>query len=83
MGAVPSILRMFALMAPRPGGVLVRCMSSIWGRVWTLTVWCEPQRAFRVFRFDRITDCIETDAVFAVETGKSYADYLAEIDRKA
>ena len=54
-----------------------------WGRVWTLTAWCELRDAFRVFRVDRITDCIETDATFTTEAGKSYADYLAGIDGEA
>lgn len=53
-----------------------------WGRVWTLTAWCELREAFRVFRVDRImTLDIGTDG-FEEEPGKTLADYFAEVDQE-
>lgn len=46
-----------------------------WGRVWTLTAWCELRGDFRVFRVDRIESLIETGAEFADEPGKRLEDY--------
>lgn len=50
-----------------------------WGKVWTLTAWCEIRQDFRVFRIDRIENCRETGAHFTSEKGKTYQDYLAQI----
>lgn len=51
-----------------------------WGRVWTLTGWCELREAFRVFRVDRISTLdIGTDT-FEEEPGKTLADYMAAAD---
>jgi len=46
-----------------------------WGRVWTLTAWCETRQDFRVFRVDRITKIASLAATFVDEPGKSLADY--------
>lgn len=51
-----------------------------WGRVWTLTAWCEGSATFRVFRVDRIATLDVTFDTFAEEPGKSLADYLASLD---
>ena len=48
-----------------------------WGRVWTLTCWCELRDDFRAFRIDRIRDNAVTGDHFADEPGKTYADFLA------
>ena len=48
-----------------------------WGRVWTMTAWCELRSDFRVFRVDRIDGLIDTGATFRDETGRTLADYLA------
>lgn len=51
-----------------------------WGRVWTLTAWCELRQAFRVFRVDRVATLdIGTDT-FEEEAGKTLADYLASVE---
>lgn len=47
-----------------------------WGKVWTLTAWCELRKDFRVFRIDRITGSALGTA-FRPEGGKQMADYLA------
>ena len=53
-----------------------------WGRVRTLTAWCELRAEFRVFRVDRImTLDIGTDG-FEEEPGKTLADYFAEVDQE-
>ena len=47
-----------------------------WGKVWTLTAWCEARGAFRDFRMDHI-QCFGLLAVgFKQEAGKTLADFL-------
>lgn len=46
-----------------------------WGRVWTLTAWCELRDAFRVFRIDLIESVTPLPEIFADEAGKRLADY--------
>ena len=46
-----------------------------WGRVWTLTAWCEMRNAFRVFRIDLIESVTPLPEIFADEPGKRLADY--------
>ncbi len=48
-----------------------------WGRVWTLTAWCELRNNFRVFRVDLIRDATPLPALFVDEPGKRLQDYLA------
>lgn len=47
-----------------------------WGRLWTLTAWCELREDFRVFRIDRIEAAEALDETFADEPGRTMADYL-------
>ncbi len=53
-----------------------------WGRVWTLTAWCELRNDFRVFRVDRIQTLDIGFDTFEEEPGKSLADYLDHADSK-
>lgn len=46
-----------------------------WGRVWTLTAWCERRAAFRVFRVDLITTAEALPELFVDEPGKRLSDY--------
>ena len=46
-----------------------------WGRVWTLTAWCELRRAFRVFRIDLIETAEALPELFNDEPGKTLKDY--------
>ena len=48
-----------------------------WGRLWTLTAWCELRQDFRLFRVDRIEALAETGERFEDEDGKRLADHLA------
>ena len=49
-----------------------------WGRVWTVTCWCETQSKFNVFRVDRITKLQILPALFVDEDGKRLDDYKAQ-----
>ncbi|SLN11638.1 helix-turn-helix transcriptional regulator [Ruegeria meonggei] len=46
-----------------------------WGRVWTLTAWCELRQGFRVFRIDLIDTVSPLPEIFADEPGKRLSDY--------
>ena len=54
-----------------------------WGRVWTLTGWCELRNDFRVFRVDRIQTLDIGFDTFEEEPGKTLADYLDRIEPEA
>lgn len=53
-----------------------------WGKIWTLTSWCELRDDFRVFRVDRVEECKLTGKKFKNENGKTYQDYLKKIEPK-
>ncbi len=46
-----------------------------WGRVWTLTAWCELRKGFRVFRVDLIESVHPLPEIFADEPGKRLSDF--------
>ncbi|MGR3615476.1 MAG: helix-turn-helix transcriptional regulator [Paracoccaceae bacterium] len=46
-----------------------------WGRVWTLTAWCEKRQGFRVFRVDLIENTEALPELFIDEPGKRLSDY--------
>jgi predicted DNA-binding transcriptional regulator YafY len=52
-----------------------------WGERWTLAAWCEGRKGFRNFRLDRMTYLKSTARQFRDEAGKTYADFLREIER--
>ncbi len=51
-----------------------------WGKVWTLSAWCELREDFRGFRIDRIDSlqCLSAER-FADEPGKTLADLLRAV----
>ena len=51
-----------------------------WGRVWSLTSWCETSGDFRVFRVDRIQTLDVSFETFEEEPGRTLADYLSQMD---
>ena len=51
-----------------------------WGRVWTLTGWCELREDFRVFRVDLIEVAMPLPELFMDEPGRTFADYQARLD---
>ncbi len=46
-----------------------------WGRVWTLTAWCELRNGFRVFRVDLIQSAEALPEMFVDEPGKRLSDH--------
>lgn len=52
-----------------------------WGRVWTVTVWCELRRDFRVMRIDRIEELSVLPQLFMDEAGKTLPDFIAQSDQ--
>ena len=50
-----------------------------WGRVWTLTAWCELRDDFRAFRLDRIDRCLALADRFRDEPGKRFEDFLQQM----
>ncbi|MEM8591888.1 MAG: YafY family protein [Pseudomonadota bacterium] len=48
-----------------------------WGRVWTVTAWCELRADFRTFRVDKIERLRVLPAIFTEEEGKRFDDFLA------
>ncbi|MFK7838196.1 MAG: helix-turn-helix transcriptional regulator [Sulfitobacter sp.] len=64
----------------RQGAVTSRVIRPLhmeyWGRVWTVTAWCELRVAFRVFRLDLIESAEALPDLFTDEPGKRLADYV-------
>ncbi len=50
-----------------------------WGRVWTLTAWCELRDDFRVFRVDRMQSVAVLPSQFGDDVGKTLSDYLHQM----
>jgi predicted DNA-binding transcriptional regulator YafY len=46
-----------------------------WGRIWSLTAWCELRAAHRVFRVDLIQTAEALPELFVDEPGKTMADF--------
>lgn len=57
--------------------------TDYWGRVWTLSTWCETRDDFRAFRIDHILSCQPTGRTFEDELGKTIEDYLKHVEPKA
>ncbi|MFN3415562.1 MAG: helix-turn-helix transcriptional regulator [Caldimonas sp.] len=53
---------------------------TYWGRLWTLTAWCESREDFRTFRVDRIEHLEPLNERFRDEPGKTLADLLRRIE---
>ena len=51
-----------------------------WGQIWTCTAWCEKRNGFRAFRVDHFETIEETAEFFQNEPGRTYVDYLAQLD---
>ncbi len=52
-----------------------------WGRVWTLTAWCETRADFRVFRIDLIEQATPLPELFVDEPGKRLSDYQPTLEK--
>jgi len=54
-----------------------------WGKVWTLSTWCELRKDFRGFRIDRM-DAVEVlPERFRDEAGKTLADMLRQVKARS
>ena len=51
-----------------------------WGKVWTLSAWCELRNDFRGFRIDRIAAFTVLPERFRQEPGKTLADLLRQVE---
>ncbi|WP_213956399.1 MULTISPECIES: YafY family protein [unclassified Variovorax] len=50
-----------------------------WGKVWTLSAWCEMRNDFRGFRVDRIDMAEPLAQRFHDEPGKTLADFMRKV----
>lgn len=50
---------------------------EFWGRVWTVTAWCETSNDFKTFRVDLFKGLSTTGDHFTAEPGKTLADHAA------
>jgi predicted DNA-binding transcriptional regulator YafY len=48
-----------------------------WGKVWTLSAWCELRQDFRNFRLDRFETVKKAGRVFQAVPGRRLEDYMA------
>ena len=65
----------------RPSQRRVRPLGCFyWGKVWTLSAWCELRGDFRGFRIDRIVDWEVLPERFRQEPGKTLADLLRQVE---
>ncbi|WP_163834794.1 helix-turn-helix transcriptional regulator [Spartinivicinus ruber] len=53
-----------------------------WGKVWTLTTWCELRNDFRNFRLDRIQQLTLQNSYFIDEPGKQLSDFITLMSTK-
>jgi predicted DNA-binding transcriptional regulator YafY len=51
--------------------------AFFWGRVWTVSAYCELREDFRTFRLDRIAACELLEETFVDEPGRSLRELLA------
>jgi predicted DNA-binding transcriptional regulator YafY len=49
-----------------------------WGRLWTVTVWSETARDFKVLRLDQMENLRVLPQLFVAEPGTTLADYRAQ-----
>ncbi len=72
-------LRYSALSGQVSERVVRPLQLEFWGRVWTLTAWCETRNDFRVFRLDLVQALELRGGPFRPEAGKTVEDYLAQL----
>ena len=61
------------------GSQIIRPLSlDYWGRLWTVTVWSEDTRDFKVLRLDQIKSLQVLPQLFVDEPGTTLADYRAQ-----
>ena len=74
----------YADVQGRPSLRRVRPLGCFyWGKVWTLSAWCELRDDFRGFRIDRIAAFEVLDERFRQEPGKTLADLLRQVEAES
>lgn len=53
-----------------------------WGKVWTLTSWCQLRMEFRNFRIDRMVGVQPIGVCFSDEKGRTLNDYIELMKRQ-
>jgi predicted DNA-binding transcriptional regulator YafY len=70
-------------LSEKPSERVVRPLGCFyWGKVWTLSAWCERRDDFRTFRIDRIAKLRTMEERFRDEPGRTLADLLRLNDRQ-
>ncbi|WP_298210820.1 YafY family protein [Acidovorax sp.] len=71
----------YADVEGRPSARRLRPLGCFyWGKVWTLSAWCELRNDFRGFRIDRIVAMEVLPVQFRQEPGKTLADMLRKVE---
>jgi predicted DNA-binding transcriptional regulator YafY len=52
---------------------------TFWSGVWTLAAWCELRNDFRIFRIDRIEQCVRLDRNFTQKRGQRFEDLVRKM----
>lgn len=77
--AIKARQKLRLVYTSKDGKVTTRVVRPLhmeyWGRIWTVTSWCEQRDAHRVFRVDLIESAEALPELFVDEPGKTLADY--------
>lgn len=77
--AIKARQKLRLVYTSKDGKVTTRVVRPLhmeyWGRIWTLTSWCERREAHRVFRVDLIESAEALPELFVDEPGKTLSDY--------
>ncbi|MGB7244686.1 MAG: YafY family protein [Sulfitobacter sp.] len=80
--AIKSRQKLMLTYTSKDGAVTSRTIRPLhmeyWGRIWTLTAWCELREAFRVFRVDLIETADALPQLFVDEPGKTLAEFTSQ-----
>ncbi|MCV6593350.1 MAG: YafY family transcriptional regulator [Silicimonas sp.] len=83
-GAIRARRKLDLTTLDDPAPLRIRPLQmEYWGRVWTLTAWCETTEDFRALRVDRIDTLDVSFDTFEEEPGKTLADHLAAMESGA
>ena len=64
-------------LSEKPSERVLRPLGCFyWGKVWTLSAWCERRNDFRTFRVDRVMKLRPLEERFRDEPGRTLADLL-------
>ena len=67
------------LADPVPRRIVRPLRLDYWGRLWTVTCWCETTAAFALHRVDLIEEVTALPQLFVDEPGRTLADYHATL----